>query len=84
MNRSVHAFGAVIGALVLVVVGCTPPPGPSGVDRINFWTIDGTSIHTNLVIEPGTPPPSGLVENTSTASTVELTTEVAVRLASAP
>jgi hypothetical protein len=76
----VHALGAVIGALVLIVVGCTPPPGPAAVDRINSWTVDGTPIHTNLMIERGTPPPHGFVENTSTTSTVELTTEVGFRL----
>jgi len=77
----VNALGAVISALVLILAACTPPPGPSGVDRINSWTVDGTSIHTNLVLEPGTPPPSGFVENTSITSTVELTVEVAFRLA---
>ena len=64
MNRTVVTLGAVIGAFVLPLVGCTPNPGPAAVDRINYWTADDAPVHTNLVIEPGGPLPSGFIENT--------------------
>ncbi len=80
MNRLVSLLGAVVGALALIGVACTPPPGPAMVDRINSWTVDGAPLYTNLLLEPGTALPSGFVETTSTMSTVEVTALAALRV----